>query len=333
MEQQKSFPGLDYLKMILALLVVMRHACQYFAPSNSIFYIINVNILSVCAVPCFFTISGYLFFSRENASIKKQCIRLFRLYLIWTLLYLPLNVVLIINKKLTILDLLKNFLFSGSYYHLWFLPALIVALLLNYWLRNKNIVIVAICFSFLFIIALLSEPYNFLVSERIDSLFKFYASIFLTCRNGLFFGSIYVFIGRMLTNIDKYEINAHKIILLFVIGLLFLFAEGILLSLYKHYEVINILSACIILSPMMFLTFIKIHDTKNFSALRCRRFSTVMFCSHPIILGITSKLCKIIQMNSWGGGLVISIFLICIASYLLVIFSEKEKFKIIKLLY
>lgn len=334
MEQQKKyFPGLDYLKVILAMLVVMRHACQYFLPTESIFYILNVNILSACAVPCFFVISGYLFFSRENASLRKQCIRLLRLYLVWTVIYLPLNIFLMLKGKLTIIQFIQEFLFSGSHYHLWFLPSLIVALLINWIVRNKNVLIVGICFSVLFVIALLSEPYNFLVSENINKLYKLYSSVFITCRNGLFFGTIYIFIGRMLAKFEWAEKPLTKILLCCFIGAIFLLLEGILLNLYKHYSVINILATCIIFCPMLFLLFININKINNISAVCCRTVSTVVFCSHPIILGITSKVFKTIHINSRRGATVMSLFFTLFLSYLVIYFSEKKCFKFLKMLY
>lgn len=334
MEQQKKyFPGLDYLKVILAMLVVMRHACQYFLPTESIFYILNVNILSTCAVPCFFVISGYLFFSKENASIKKQCIRLFRLYLVWTLLYLPLNVSLILKQKLTVVEFIKNFLFSGSYYHLWFLPSLIVALFLNWLFRNRNIIFVCICFSFLFIIALLSEPYNFLLSEKINYLFKLYSSLFITFRNGLFFGSIYVFIGKVLSRKCNFEILGNKIVILLILSAILFFAEGILVKILTNYTVINILATCLFFSTFLFIVFLRKNIIGNISALCWRQLSTVIFCSHPIMISITSRLCKAMHLDSLGGAITISIFLICLVSYFVVYFSEKKYFKILKLIY
>jgi len=270
MEQKKKyFPGIDHLKMILAFLVVMRHACQYFAKTESIFYILNMNILSPCAIPCFFVISGYLFFSKENASIKKQCIRLLRLYLVWTLLYLQPNVILILKEKLTVIEFIKNFLFSGSYYHLWFLPSLIVALLINWLLRNKNVIVVGICFSLLFIIALISEPYNFLVSEKINHLFKLYFSIFITCRNGLFFGSIYVFIGRIFSHKYISEIPCNKTAIFLTLSAVLFIAEGIFLTIFTRTTFMNISATCILFSPFLFLLFLKLNDIDNISTICC----------------------------------------------------------------
>lgn len=302
MEQKKKyFPGIDHLKMILAFLVVMRHACQYFAKTESIFYILNMNILSPCAIPCFFVISGYLFFSKENASIKKQCIRLLRLYLVWTLLYLQPNVILILKEKLTVIEFIKNFLFSGSYYHLWFLPSLIVALLINWLLRNKNVIVVGICFSILFIIALISEPYNFLVSEKINHLFKLYFSIFITCRNGLFFGSIYVFIGRIFSHKYISEIPCNKTAIFLTLSAVLFIAEGIFLTIFTRTTFMNISATCILFSPFLFLLFLKLNDIDNISTICCRKLSTVIFCSHPIVLSITYKLYKTIHMDNPGG--------------------------------
>ena len=71
-------------------------------------------IHTVCrlAVPFFFTTSGFFFFRNYDSEnedlnetrLKKALIRLFRIYLIWTIIYLPYTI-LIIRTRVSILSI------------------------------------------------------------------------------------------------------------------------------------------------------------------------------------------------------------------------------------
>lgn len=57
---------IDFLKVILACLVILRHCGQNFFSPVDIFMKL-MNILSPIAVPTFFMISGYLFFYKNRS--------------------------------------------------------------------------------------------------------------------------------------------------------------------------------------------------------------------------------------------------------------------------
>lgn len=96
-----NYPNLDLMKFFLALLVVEIHTrplkCFYFAETV-------IEGIDVLAVPFFFLASGFLCFRDLNYAsfgvaisagterVRNTIIKLVRLYLIWTLLYLPLTI-------------------------------------------------------------------------------------------------------------------------------------------------------------------------------------------------------------------------------------------------
>ena len=304
-KEKKYYTGLDFLKVLLAVIVVIRHACQNFLEPSSIFYVTIVNILSPCAVPCFFIISGFLFFNRQ-ANIKKQIARLLLLYISWSIIYFPFF--LLNHKDSELLNVIKEFIFIGSYYHLWFLPALIVALLINYILRNKNDKILTVFFSFLFIIAVIAEPYRFLITDTImDKFLSDYEKLFLTFRNGVFFGSIYVFIGKQISMLNRGNNSFSKRIGLFTITLLLLLIEGFCLNIIRHYSVVNILFSCLFFSPSLCFLFLHPSDKIDIK-FPIRNVSTFLFCSHPLVIGSVSKCIKTIHCNSGGGSSNLSFF-------------------------
>ena len=85
---------------------------------------------SVCriAVPVFFIMNGYYLFS-PGISIEKcgnYCLRLFKSYIIWSIVYLPIY--LWTNQDSNIIIYIKITLFFGGYGHLWYVYSLIVAI-------------------------------------------------------------------------------------------------------------------------------------------------------------------------------------------------------------
>ena len=94
------------------------------------------------SVPFFFTVSAFLFFRRIDvqagwrdevnlAQLKHFLRRIGTLYLVWTIIYLPYTAIQLHNGA-SILRWLFDCVFNGSYYHLWFLPALMLATLIVY---------------------------------------------------------------------------------------------------------------------------------------------------------------------------------------------------------
>lgn len=89
--EQYQYSGLDILKAILAITVVLRHIEQGIG-KESLFAFIWGAYLSPVAVPCFFIISGYLFFIKEptRERLWHQVKRILSLYLWWLILYSPI---------------------------------------------------------------------------------------------------------------------------------------------------------------------------------------------------------------------------------------------------
>lgn len=139
----KAYPNLDLAKLVCALLVIVIHT----APLENIstlghFYL--GNVVTRIAVPLFFAMSGFLFFGRLDyaggriARTRENFSRLIRttrknvlLYVIWSVLYLTVTLPDWYAAGwwgwAAVKDWLFSFLFSGSYYHLWYLLALILA--------------------------------------------------------------------------------------------------------------------------------------------------------------------------------------------------------------
>lgn len=208
----KQYPALDYFKFLAAILIVSIHSPPFYGVNNLMNFIL-MQIVARFAVPFFFLTSAFLFFSkldygdiwgRTNRNrLFLFTSRLLRLYLVWSLLYIPIRVM---NQPITGMTgflwqlkvMIRDFLFAGVASHLWFLSALIVAVwlvfLLLRWLSPKVIVVLA---GLIYLVGLLGDSYSFLLagSPVLDAALQTYRHIFVTTNNGIFFGLPFVAVG------------------------------------------------------------------------------------------------------------------------------------------
>lgn len=255
--EKKTYYALDIAKFISAFLVIGIHTAPFLTIDASMHFWIT-QVFSRIAVPLYFIISGYLFFSkiekgrewndRENLEqLKRYIWRIFRIYLIWSIVYLPFSIRLLGSDGYTYQDIIQyifNFFFLGSYYHLWFLPALILGICIVYGLRKyfSMSVVLGITCS-LYIVGMLGNVYPTLL-EQIPfcaTIFRYYIDVFETTRNGFFFAPIYLALGAYLANVQiplRYTFRSSCAMLIGSIGLLII--EAILL---RHYGFIQELTS------------------------------------------------------------------------------------------
>lgn len=269
--KRKTYEAIDIAKIVSALLVVCIHTFPLADISENANFVL-VSILARLAVPFFFISSAYFFFQKidfkktyrdpENIQVWKRYLkRLLKIYVIWSILYLPYNFVLIHNGGFTwmaVVRYLRDFFFTGSYYHLWFLPALMFAVSLVYVLVLQLNVKKTIWISFLlYLIGMMGNLYpEFLQGiPGISTLYDAYLSVFVTTRNGLFFGMIFMSLGCYAARFpSKMEIN--KISLYSAISFVLLVIECLVLKL--NGQIKDLSSMYLMLVPCVFLLFLRL---------------------------------------------------------------------------
>lgn len=123
-----------------------------------------------------------------------------------------------------------SFLYSGSFYHLWYFPALLFSLLFVRIGINKlgYSCTFSICCG-LFIVGSLETYSAYISNYTVVSILHKYLDLFLTTRNGLFFSPIFVLVGCYLAdNRNRLVGMKNKFYLGLVISGLLGVAEGIL---------------------------------------------------------------------------------------------------------
>ena len=140
----------------------------------------------------------------------KYIIRITLLYLVSTIIYMPL-----ILKE----DVRRAWVFG--FHHLWYLEALIIGLLLVCISRKLNTIITGIIAGLLFCIGVLLHMYHSLWGiEWIDSAASF-VSRYGGCRNGVFFAYPLLVLGVI---IRKHPLKINTVFLLFLTIISFIMA-------------------------------------------------------------------------------------------------------------
>ena len=350
------FNCIDLLKFICAILVIIIHIKPFGnVVSKSISDCLNFglqNYLARIAVPFFFVSSG--FFLYKKSSIKDFDItysiqyikKLFRLYFTWTIIYLPLIIRDLLKDEQginhAILIFFRNSIFTGSFVHLWFIPALIFAVVLvSFLLKRKINPKTIITISLLFYITSLFaqswfgfiKPLEFQLPTFWSSL-KFIQRIIETTRDGLFEGFFFVSLG-MCFAFYNFNFNKNKASIGFIISMFFLLIET--LSLH-HFGYVRAYDLYLFLVPsviFMFYISLNINLTNRLIYKTLRILSTLIFLSHLLINAIVYEILKIIYepfTESWVQFL-LTLMLSIIMSYTIIRISEYKRFIWLKYLY
>lgn len=215
-----QYKGIDIVKFIMALFVVILHTHPLYGINRTADFL-TADVITRAAVPFFFAATGFLLekqINERHADVRETIVRYVRkvlgLYCIWTVIYLPI----IIYNKFIISDetvvygvftLMRDLFFAGSYGQLWYLPATAVGVVVVFALRKylgegKTAVILFI----LFLMGLATQSYFGLTTALIEpdgvlwKGMKAVKKVMVTCRNGVFFGSIFIYMGTWIARCD-----------------------------------------------------------------------------------------------------------------------------------
>lgn len=301
--ERKNYYAIDIAKFISALLVICIHTGPLLDINSEANFVL-VQIISRIAVPLFFIISGFLFFQKidlrrewnddENIQILKHYLgRLFKIYLLWTILYLPFTWWMMHSgdgvSVEAILRYVRDFFFTGSFYHLWFLPALMLSVFIVYFmvstLKIRKTIVISLL---LYLIGMMGNVYPALLKEVpiINMIWKGYSEIFVTTRNGLFFGMIFISLGAYFAKQHMY-LKQPVIIIGFLVSLAALFVEcyairsaGFMSDLASMY--LSLLPCVCFL--FLFLVHVQLEDRKIYKTLRS--MSLLIYVSHIMFVSV-----------------------------------------------
>lgn len=206
MEQKQRFGGLDRFKFIAAFFVVAIHTSPLSSFSANADFLLT-RVLARTAVPFFLMVTGYFLLPQylfEKSMDRRPLLRFLKktvlLYGIAILLYLPVNVYAGHFQGAGIGELIRKVLFDGTFYHLWYLPAVLLGVPLVCWAGSRlPFRILAGSCVLLYLIGLFGDShYGFIANSPIASFYDAVFHVFSYTRNGLFYVPIFLVMGAKL---------------------------------------------------------------------------------------------------------------------------------------
>lgn len=274
---------IDVVKVVMAIFVVAIHTQPELCLQSDWARFLLSKLFNV-AVPFFFVISGFLLWTKMDglspsgklARVESWLYRALRLYVVWSIIYLPYAVYGFkhdgVGFSTAVIVYLRNFCFVGENFgswNLWYLLALVVSgclilISLKCGLEKRGLAFLA-C-GLLFVGHLISAFGNSGVSTL-------YYRVFKTLRNGFFAGFPYMVVGIL--------ISGHKILPKWILTVLFLCSMALYFAGFRIALIVVIWSFFSILIQMRF--------NINHSISTCLRLSSkVIYLMHMLWLGLLS---------------------------------------------
>lgn len=332
MRENKSYIGIDYFRFIAALLVIAIHTSPLETFSETGDFILT-RIVGRVAVPFFLMTSGFFLISKYTYNarklvefVKKTSV----IYGISILIYIPINVYNDYFKMDYLLpNIIKDIVFDGTLYHLWYLPASIIGGAIAWYLVKKlfypKALVVA---SILYLIGLFGDSYYGMAKE-ISCLNSFYELIFQVSdymRNGIFFTPIFLILGGLIA--DNYKrISLKKSIIGFGISFALMGLEAMIVH---NFDMARHDSMYIFLVPSMYFLFNVILYFRGKRHEGLRTSSLIIYIIHPMMIVIVRVFAKFFHMqNLLIENSIIHYLMVCMASVVFAVVSTVivSKFK------
>lgn len=260
MMRKRNYNTIDLAKYLSALLVVCIHTYPFFEISET-FNTYWIQTVCRLAVPFFFVCSGFFFFQKWSAdeivnqdNLIRYEKRLLKIYLIWTVIYLPYTIWDYAHANFRIYHIfsyLRDVLLNGSYYHLWFLPALMLSTFIVYALYQRHGMKRTLTISLgLYFIGYLINVYTPVWESLpgISFFFGFFTKVLVTARDGFFFGPMFVAMGLLLSKTRRL---VHRVAMMgWGISFVLLVLE---VTIYRHFDLLrDLTSMYLLLVPAVF---------------------------------------------------------------------------------
>lgn len=283
---KKNFTGIDCFRLIAAILIITIHTSPLLSFSEMGDFVLT-RVIARVAVPFFFMTTGHFLISRytrDAKPLKAYLIKTLRIYGIAILIYLPIN---IYNDYFSMDHLLPNIIkdlvFDGTLYHLWYLPASALGAAIAWYLVKRFDYAGALPAAFgLYVIGLLGDSYYGMI-ETLPAIHRFYDLVFQVTdytRNGIFYAPVFIVLGGYMADRPKKLPPARSLSGLTVSFLLMLW-EALTL---RHYNLQRHDSMYLFLPPCMFFLF---HGLLPLQGKRLRSLRTsalVIYIIHPMVI-------------------------------------------------
>lgn len=299
-DKNMSYIGIDFFRLAAALLVIAIHTSPLESFNPTCDFILT-RILARVAVPFFLMTSGFFMISRwtpNNDRLKKFVKKTALIYLAAILLYIPINIYNGYFQMENLLpNIIKDIVFDGTLYHLWYLPAAIIGAIIAWLLvkkldYGKALVIAAL----LYLIGMFGDSY-YKIAENSSFLAGFYKLIFQVSdytRNGIFFAPVFMILGGLIAD-SRRRISFKKSITGFAVCFLLMLSEGLTLH---HFNIQRHDSMYVFLIPCMYFLFNCLLNFRGRRLVLLKDLSLIMYIIHPCMIVAIRLFAKILHAES-----------------------------------
>lgn len=335
----KRNSAIDLFKFIAMPFIIAIHLFL-FEYVNSTAYIL-INSVARFAVPFFFISAGYLLNKKTNSVddpwpyVTKYLLNITKIYFVWTTIYLMFNSVIVAVNAVIAHDSIisaigvyfksafkiKSFIADTDVsYHLWFLRALILSVLVLYiFIRIKKMKILLICSLLLNLTGLFGQSYSC------------FANLPIQTSNAWFFGIFYLTLGYYISQKEN-RFKGHTKLWIFLCILFFLLQSLEAFTLVNIFgaKLANYYISTIPLSIFLFALVINIKNIKsnNFFAKLGER-SIGIYVIHLLVMISLYTFFKIIGEEEFNKSLIWGIIsvplILCITCMLDYIIQRLKK--------
>jgi len=317
MTKNNNYTGIDYFRFIAALLIIAIHTSPIASFSETGDYILT-RIIARVSVPFFLMTSGFFLISRYTCNAEKLGVFVKRTALIYgvaILIYIPVNIYNGYFRMDNLLpNIIKDIVFDGTLYHLWYLPASIIGAVIAWYMVKKLDYPKALAAaSVLYLIGLFGDSY-YGISEKISCLNSFYSLVFQVSeytRNGIFFAPVFFIFGGLIAD-HRCKIAFGKSMWGFGISFALMFGEAMILhyfNLQRHD------SMYVFLLPCMYFLFNVILHFKGKCLAWLRTLSLIIYIIHPMMIVIIRLFAKLLHLqNLVVKNSIVYYFMVCLTS-------------------
>lgn len=326
----KKIFNLDIARFVASLMIVAIHVYPFESFNSDLDFVLT-RVLFRIAVPFFLMITGFYVLPKAFKDKKVLLIytkKILILYFLSILLYLPINFYNGAFSSFHFWEFLKAIFFTGTFYHLWYFPALILGLWITYFFiklfHQKTFLVVFL----LYLVGLFGDSYFGCVSN-IPILFHFYDFIFRISdytRNGLFYVPIFLYLGYIFS-FKQSSLSFRNQLIFFFLSYLLMGMEGSLLymgNLSKH------TSMYLFLLPTTYFLFSLFQCFEQKSYKNLRNLSTSIYVLHPLVIVGLHVFSKVSYFSSILEHSLVFYFCVLFISLVFSIFFDVFKKKFLK---
>lgn len=296
----KSYIGIDLFRVIAAILIIAIHTSPFGSYSTWTDFVLT-RVIARIAVPFFFMTSGFFLISRYQYSTKK--LGMFVKKIVWIygaaiVLYIPINIYNGYFQAENLLpNIIKDIVFDGTMYHLWYLPASLIGGGIAWYLvrkleYNKAFTVAAV----LYFVGLFGDSYYGIIESN-TVLNGFYTLLFQVSdytRNGIFFAPIFFVLGGWIAD-SKIHFSQIMAWILFGLMMLLMLVEGLILHQF-HLQRHD--SMYFFLVPCMYFLFQALLYFRGKRHVWMRDISLLIYMIHPLIIVLVRLVAKVLHIQT-----------------------------------